>query len=96
MEFIPPQLATLQTTPPQNGEWIHEIKFDGYRTLAMIENKRVTLRTRNGFDWTDRYKPIAAALKKAKVKSVTLDGEIVWMNEDGKMVFSKASKCAEV
>ena len=71
-----PQLATLDDTPPVGAKWIHEIKFDGYRTLARIENGAVSLFTRNGHDWTERYQLIADALTQAKCKSAIVDGEV--------------------
>jgi len=50
-----PQLATLTAAPPTGARWIHEIKLDGYRTLARIEDGKARLLTRNGHDWTERY-----------------------------------------
>jgi bifunctional non-homologous end joining protein LigD len=70
-KFIAPQLATLVTKPPEGNNWVHEVKFDGYRLEARIENGVVTLTTRNGNDWTDRFKDLAAAL------DALLDGEAV-------------------
>src|SRR5215831_18753702 len=60
-DFIPPELATLVDQPPGGGAWLHEIKFDGYRTAARVEGGRVRLLTRTGLDWTARFRPIATA-----------------------------------
>ena len=49
------QLATLVETPPAGRGWLHEIKFDGYRLLAFLEEAKVKLLTRNRNDWTDRF-----------------------------------------
>lgn len=88
MDLIQPQLAQLQSQPPQGSDWIHEIKFDGYRTLAYIEPK-VTLRTRSGLDWTEKYPSIAAALKKLHLRHSVFDGEICYVDEEGRSDFQK-------
>ncbi len=87
--FVKPQLALLVTKPPEGNDWVHEIKFDGYRTQALIQNKKVNLITRGELDWTDKYTPIAQFLKKLPVESATLDGEIIWQNEKGHSDFQK-------
>src|SRR5690606_16994735 len=51
--LLSPQLATLVTAPPPRGEWLYELKLDGYRLLARIEGSDVRCFTRNGNDWTD-------------------------------------------
>ena len=71
-----PQLATLADAPPPGTGWIHEIKYDGYRTLARIENGDVRMFTRNGHDWTERYPSIAGALAALRCKTAILDGEV--------------------
>ena len=53
--FVAPALATLVSTAPAGEAWLHELKFDGYRILARLDNGRVQLISRNGNDWTDRY-----------------------------------------
>jgi bifunctional non-homologous end joining protein LigD len=88
MELIQPQLAQLQPQPPAGDDWIHEIKFDGYRTLAYIDPK-VTLRTRSGLDWTEKYPSIAEALKKLRLKKSVFDGEVCYIDESGKSDFQK-------
>ena len=64
-------------SPPQKGEWAHEIKFDGYRAQARICNGRVTIFTRRGFDWTDRFQAVAKDLLNLPVQTAILDGEMV-------------------
>lgn len=78
-----PQLATPVDTPPEDGGWISEVKFDGYRLLVRIENGTVRLITRNGHDWTDRLPTIAAAFAGLKVQTALLDAELVALRDDG-------------
>jgi bifunctional non-homologous end joining protein LigD len=77
------ELATLVDEAPEGPDWVHEIKFDGYRVLARVENGEVTLLSRNGHDWTERMPTLARSLKQFKAKSVALDGEFVALNEKG-------------
>ena len=86
-EFVDPQLATLADRPPEGDQWIHEIKFDGYRTLCRIQNKKVTCYTRTGLDWTTKYRSLVPELKKLAVKNALLDGEIVQLDDFGRSDF---------
>jgi bifunctional non-homologous end joining protein LigD len=86
--FIEPQLALLAEAPPGGSDWIHEVKFDGYRMGARIENGNVMLITRSGLDWTRKFPTIAKALAKAGMKSSWLDGEIIVPDENGLSSFS--------
>jgi bifunctional non-homologous end joining protein LigD len=79
---LAPQLATLATNVPASGEWSYEIKFDGYRLLARIEQGRARLFTRNGNDWTAKLKALAAAVETLGIQTAWLDGEIVVLNQD--------------
>lgn len=81
-EQFPPQLATLVDRAPE-GDWLYEIKFDGYRMLARIRDGEVRLFTRNGHDWTERLPRQAKALQALKLKDSWLDGEMVSLNGDG-------------
>ncbi len=78
-----PQLATQTDTPPTGEGWLHEIKLDGYRTIAMVEDGKVRLLTRTGLDWTDKYGQLADAFAALPVKQAILDGEIVVVDETG-------------
>ena len=80
---LSPQLATLATELPRDGEWTYEIKFDGYRILARIEAGQVRLFTRNGHDWTDRMVSLAHQIEELDIDSGWLDGEAVVMGGDG-------------
>jgi bifunctional non-homologous end joining protein LigD len=88
-DFIPPQLATRVAAPPSAKGWLHEIKFDGYRVLARIDSGTVTVRTRRGHDWTNRFGQVASALSKLPVKQALIDGEIVVMTDSGVTDFGK-------
>lgn len=81
------QLATLVDAPPQGNDWIHEIKYDGYRVLGFLEDGKVTLLTRNGNDWTEKFPAITASLSKAKAKSAVIDMEAVMVEESGRSNF---------
>ena len=81
--FVSPQLATLVDAVPEGKNWLHEIKFDGYRILARVEKGNVALITRNQQDWTDRCGFLVAPLAKLSVTSALLDGEVVALNENG-------------
>jgi bifunctional non-homologous end joining protein LigD len=81
-QTLNPELATLVESAPE-GEWRYEIKFDGYRILARIENGEVQLLTRNGHDWTARMPRQARALAALGLESAWLDGEVVVNDEQG-------------
>jgi len=66
-----PQLSKLATEEPTCSQRVHEIKFDGYRMAARIDNGDDGLLTRSGVDWTARYPAIAAAFAKLKVRRLT-------------------------
>jgi hypothetical protein len=67
------ELATLVDAPPEGEQWLHELKFDGYRLLAFLADGEVRLRTRNGNDWTRKFPSLYASVAKLKAKSVVLD-----------------------
>ncbi len=86
--FISPQLALLSDSVPQGIDWIHETKYDGYRTSVLINKKSIKLNTRSGLDWTEKYSDLRDELKKLKVTNAILDGEIVVLDEAGVSSFS--------
>ncbi|HSJ30719.1 MAG TPA: DNA ligase D [Longimicrobiales bacterium] len=75
-DWLAPQLATLAKAAPDGDDWIHEIKFDGYRLLAWIDGGRVRLMTRNRKDWTDRFPQVESALAALGVRDSVWDGEL--------------------
>ena len=86
--FVQPCLATLSDKAPDSDNWIHEIKFDGYRLQARLDNGKVTLLTRRGLDWTKKFPTVAAAIAKLPAQTALLDGELVSEGEDGVSSFS--------
>ncbi|HEY2987562.1 MAG TPA: DNA ligase D [Candidatus Binatia bacterium] len=82
-DFIPPQLATLVDVVPAGEEWLHEIKFDGYRVLCRNDGRTVRFFTREGKDWTARFGALGDAAGRLPVRQTLLDGEIVVMDEQG-------------
>jgi len=80
---LAPQLATLVAAPPTAGDWLYEIKFDGYRIGARIDGKKIQLMTRNGHDWSAKLPNLKKALAALKISSAWLDGEIVVADDHG-------------
>src|SRR5581483_4262434 len=86
--FVEPQLASLAGRPPIAEAWVHEVKFDGYRLLARIDRGRVSLKTRSGLDWTDKFPTLKKALERLPVVTAFLDGEVVVESETGTPSFA--------
>ena len=84
--FIAPQLCVSVERPPSGDNWIHEIKFDGYRVQMRIENGDVTLKTRKGLDWTPKFGAIAKAARA--LPDGIVDGEIVALDHRGSPDFA--------
>ena len=84
--FIKPQLATLKSKAPKGDQWLHEIKYDGYRVQVHANRGRKKVYTRNGLDWTKRFSTIAAALDIPG--EAIIDGEVVVIH-DGRTNFSE-------
>jgi bifunctional non-homologous end joining protein LigD len=82
-----PELATLVKAPPGGDDWLHEIKFDGYRFGCRIDGGKVTLITRHGHDWTTKLPHVASAIAKLKAKQALLDGEVAVLLPNGKSSF---------
>jgi bifunctional non-homologous end joining protein LigD len=86
--FVPLQLASLREEPPGGDDWLHEIKFDGYRVLALLSGGAVKLITRNQQDYTERYLQVARALAGLDVADAVIDGEMCAVDEKGRTSFS--------
>src|SRR6202012_3883671 len=84
--FIKPQLATLKAKAPSGDQWLHEIKFDGYRVQVHLNKGKKRVFTRNGLDWTKRFSLIAGALDIPG--QAIIDGEVVVIHE-GRTNFSE-------
>lgn len=83
---VRPELALLARTPPAGDDWLHELKYDGYRILALKQGKSVRLVSRNGKDWTARFAPVAKALQDLPGEAV-VDGEVVVLDPQGRSSF---------
>jgi bifunctional non-homologous end joining protein LigD len=81
--FVEPCLASPSDRPPNGPDWVHEIKYDGYRIQARIDGPNVRLLTRTKLDWTDRFESIADGLKELNLGSALIDGEIVVEDTNG-------------
>ncbi|MBC7665650.1 MAG: hypothetical protein H7276_17990, partial [Caulobacter sp.] len=82
-ETLSPQLATLAKAAPMHGDWLYEIKFDGYRLLTRIAHGQAVIFTRGGHDWTHKMQPLADELATLGIDSAWLDGEAVVLDAAG-------------
>jgi ATP-dependent DNA ligase len=87
-QWIKPQLTQLVDQAPDGPDWLHEIKFDGYRMHARLDRGAVRLLTRTGLDWTHKYPAIAAAVSSIGARQAYLDGELCGVGPDGITSFS--------
>jgi len=79
--FVTPQLCRLVAEPPSGGDWVHEVKFDGYRMQLHVEDGKARLYTRKGLDWTGKFPAIAKAA--ARLPDCIIDGEVCALDHDG-------------
>ncbi len=86
-DFKDLQLCTLVDAVPAGAQWLHEVKYDGYRALIAIGGGKATVFTRSGLDWTDKFQAIADAAANITAKTALIDGEIVAF-KDGRPDFS--------
>src|SRR5215831_14987117 len=87
--FILPCLPTKTDRLPSGGQWLHEIKHDGFRIIARKDGERVTLYSRPGNDFTRRFPPIARALTHLRCRSCIIDGEAVICDDNGVASFDR-------
>ena len=88
-KWVKPQLARLVDEAPNGRDWLHEVKYGGYRIHARMESGRVKLLTRTGLDWSHRYKTTVGAFAKLPVKSAYIDGELCALDTHGVSSFSR-------
>lgn len=97
--FVTPQLATLVSEPPRissaTGDWVYEVKHDGYRMLARIAAGEIKLFTRSGNDWSAKLPHLVKALEQTGVENAWLDGEIVVPGADGRASFQALQNAFE-
>src|SRR3979409_85018 len=86
--WIKPQLTKLVDAPPDGPDWLHEIKFDGYRMHARLDRGAVRLLTRTGLNWTRKYPAIASPVASPPARQAYLDGELCGVRPDGTTSFS--------
>ena len=87
-DWVKPQLTRPVDAPPDGPEWLHEIKFDGYRMHARLDRGAVRLLTRTGLDWTRKYPAVASAVASLPARQAYLDGELCGVRPDGTTSFS--------
>lgn len=92
-KLIHPQLATLVDKPPIGNNWLHEIKFDGYRIIAFKIRDTTRLVSRNNKDWTDNFKNIAAEISALEIENAIFDGELIVFNNENVSDFQLLQNC---
>jgi bifunctional non-homologous end joining protein LigD len=85
---VAPQLTQLVDAAPDGDDWLHEIKYDGYRMMARLDRDAVKLMTRTGLDWTHKYPAIAKALAELHARQAYLDGELCGVGPGGITMFN--------
>ena len=80
-DFVLPQLCRSIETPPSGSDWVHEVKFDGYRVQLSVSGGQAVLQTRKGLDWTERFGAIGRAA--ADLPDAVIDGEVVALDAAG-------------
>ncbi|GLQ83076.1 ATP-dependent DNA ligase [Mesorhizobium huakuii] len=92
LKFIAPLMPTLVETPPTGDDWIHEVKFDGYRSQMIIDEDGARIYTRNGHEWTAKYRDLVQEAKSLGAESAIVDGEIIVLNKAGLSDFGELRK----
>lgn len=87
-----PQLTDHRATAPDGEQWLHEIKWDGYRLLADVREGVVALRSRGGLNWTDDFPEVVQAIERLPVRDLRLDGELVVLDAQGRSDFTALQK----
>jgi len=82
-EAFEPELCRLRDAPPAGDDWLHEVKWDGYRLLATVVKGKPRLWSRNAIEWTDKVPEIAQAIASLKLDSAQLDGELIVLDKGG-------------
>jgi bifunctional non-homologous end joining protein LigD len=92
LKFVPPSMPTLVEKPPEGDGWIHEVKFDGYRSQIVSDAEGVRIFTRRGLDWTSKYRDLAKAAGWLDAETAIIDGEIIVLNDAGLSDFAGLRK----
>jgi len=88
-KFVEPMSPTLVDEPPAGTGWLHEIKYDGYRTEIAIGEGGLRAFSRNGHDWTSKYGPILDDARAVRCRSALIDGEVCVQDERGVTDFAQ-------
>jgi bifunctional non-homologous end joining protein LigD len=94
-QWVRPQLTQLVDTAPYGDQWLHELKYDGYRMMARLDRGKVKLLTRTGLDWTHKYQAIAKAVAALDARQAYLDGELCGVGPDGTTSFNIVQLAAD-
>ena len=87
--FRAPQLATLVDRVPSGNDWLHEVKYDGYRCLLAIGRSSARVYTRSGLDWSEHFPALVKAAPSLPTRSALLDGEAVVLDAQGRSHFQQ-------
>ncbi len=87
-------LASLTEAPPRGPDWVHEVKFDGYRLAGHLEGRSARLMTRNGLDWTERFPVVAEHVAALAAAGTVIDGEVVALDTGGRPSFGALQRAA--
>ena len=85
--FLAVMKPKLLDDPPSAGDWIYELKFDGFRTLALKNGAKVKLLSRNENDLTQKFQVVAEAIAQLPCEECVIDGEVVALDEEGHSSF---------
>ncbi len=87
LKFVPPMMPTLVEQPPSGDDWLHELKYDGYRTQLVISPTGIRAFTWAGQDATIRYRPLMEAAAELPCRAAILDGEVIVQDAQGRPDF---------
>jgi ATP-dependent DNA ligase len=88
LSFVSPMLPTLVGAAPVGEKWLHEIKYDGYRTQIVIDQAELRAFTKRGFDWSQRYAAVLKAASELRCSSAIIDGEVIVQDSEGRSDFA--------
>jgi ATP-dependent DNA ligase len=88
LSFISPMLPTLVSAAPEGEKWLHEIKYDGYRTQIVLDQSGLRAFTRRGFDWSHRYAAVLDGSSALQCSSAVIDGEVIVQDSEGRSDFA--------
>ena len=95
LKFVEPMKAMVAPAPPYNKLWLYEVKFDGFRVLAIKNGRNVELWSRNKKRLDERFPEVVKAVAKLSIQSCMLDGEVCALDDQGKSSFQLLQNSAE-